>query len=320
MKRRSALMLGAGGLLAAPAMSRVASAQAAWPTREIQMLVGFGAGGGADLVARTVAAHMERILGVPVVVRNLTGASGTIAPGRVAESPPDGYTIGQISGAAVVTSPLTMPVRYRPWESFDFLGCAAELRQAIVVGRKLPEVRTMADFIALARRQNISFGQSNPGSAVSMFELIRLAGIQLTWVPYANISEAVAAVAGGHLESMMGSSEVAPLIRSGDMRMLAAASIDRWPDFPEVPTLRELGWNTVTRQPVGFAAPAGLPRHIRERLEAAILIAGRDAETERRWAAVGIAARPLNGDDFLTLLRDMQEPIRNALQLAGMLR
>jgi tripartite-type tricarboxylate transporter receptor subunit TctC len=322
MNRRQVLLQAVATGLAAPAIMSRAIAQGAggWPNREITMIVAFGPGGGADLVARTVASHMETRLGVPVIVRNMPGASGTIGPSRVAEAKPDGYTIGQISGAAVVTTPLTMRVPYKPWESFDFLGCSAELLQSIVVGKKLAEIRTLDQFIELGRRQNIDFGQSNPGSAVSMFELGTLANLKLSWIPYPNINEAVAAVAGGHLDSMVGSSEVAGLVKSGELRMLAASSVDRWPDFPDVPTLRERGWDTATRQPVGFAAPAGLPPAISERLEAAIVSAGHDAGLQRRWASIAVAPRPLDSRGFKALLIEMQGPIRNALQRSGMLR
>jgi tripartite-type tricarboxylate transporter receptor subunit TctC len=250
MHRRN-LARGLGGLasLAAAAGRLPAAAQGPerWPSREISLVTGFGPGASTDLIARTLGAHMEKALGVSVIVRNTPGAGGTLGPGRVAQSRPDGYTFGLVAASAVLVAPLTMDLPYKPWESFDFLAGTSELRIAVTVGPSLPEVRTVGDLVAAGKRRRISFASTNPGSAVSFFDLARMTGADLSYVAFGSITDAAAQVAGGHLDAYTGTVESIPLVRSGQLRMLASASVDRWPEFPDVPTLRELGYDTVTR-------------------------------------------------------------------------
>jgi tripartite-type tricarboxylate transporter receptor subunit TctC len=314
---------GLGGLaLAGAGHGRGAAAQGEgrWPSREISLVTGFGPGAATDLIARTLAAHMEKTLGVSVIVRNTPGAGGTLGPGRVAQSRPDGYTFGLVAASAVLVAPLTMDLPYKPWESFDFLAGTSELRISVAIGPSLGDVRTMEDFVAAGRRRRISFASTNPGSAVSFFDLARMTGADLSYVAFGSITDAAAQVAGGHLDAYTGTVESIPLVRSGQLRMLASASVDRWPEFPDVPTLRELGYDTVTRQLVGFAGPAGLPPTVRNRLEAALLAAARDPAVQARLEAASIASRPMGRAEYVAALREVQPGIEAALRAAGVVR
>ncbi|WP_052214903.1 tripartite tricarboxylate transporter substrate binding protein [Belnapia sp. F-4-1] len=313
MKRRTLI---AGMALATPALAQADR----WPSREISLVTGFGPGGGTDVVARAIAAHMEKTLGVAIPVRNTPGAGGTLGPGRIAQSRPDGYTFGLVGLSALVVAPLTMDLPYKPWESFDFLGCTSELRVGLPVGPSMPNVRTLQDFIAEGRRRTITVASTNPGSAVSFFDLARLAGIQISYVPFGSITEAASQVAGGHVDTYSGTSEMIGLVRGGQLRMLASASVDRWPDFPEVPTLIEQGYETATRQLIIWAGPAGLPAPIRERLEAALMAAARDPEVQARQAAGGIASRVIEGARTLAEIRQVQPGVEAALVASGMSR
>ncbi len=313
MRRRTLL---AGMTLATPALAQGER----WPSREISLVTGFGPGGGTDVVARAIAAHMERTLGVAIPVRNTPGAGGTLGPGRIAQSRPDGYTFGLVGLSALVVAPLTMDVPYKPWESFDFLGCTSELRIGVPVGPSMPNVRTLADFIAEGKRRPITVASTNPGSAVSFFDLARLAGIQISYVPFGSITEAASQVAGGHVDTYSGTSEMIGLVRGGQLRMLASASVDRWPDFPDVPTLIEQGYETATRQLIIWAGPAGMPAPIRERLEAALMAAARDPEVQARQAAGGIASRVIEGARTLAAIREVQPGVEAALIASGMSR
>ncbi|MBD0273617.1 MAG: tripartite tricarboxylate transporter substrate binding protein [Acetobacteraceae bacterium] len=317
MNRRGLL----GGLLAAPAIRGAAAqgqTEARWPSREMSLVTGFGPGGGTDLVARAVAAHMEKTFGVSVVVRNTPGAGGTLGPGRIAQARPDGYTFGLVGLSALVVAPLTMDLPYKPWESFDFLGCTSELRIGVPVGPSLPQVRTLADLVAEGQRRPLTVASTNPGSAVSFFELARMTGMRLNYVPFGSITDAASQVAGGHVDSYTGTSEMIPLVKGGNLRMVASASVDRWPEFPDVPTLIEQGHGTATRQPIVWAGPAGLPAPVRERLEAALMAAARDPEVQSRQHAASIAPRPLGRDETVALLRQVRPGVEAALAASGM--
>ena len=307
--------------LSAPAIHAAAqSAPDRWPNREMQLVTGFGPGGGTDLIARAVAAHMEKNFGVSVVVRNTPGAGGTLGPTRIAQSRPDGYTFGLVGFSALVVAPMTMDLSYKPWESFDFLGVTSELRIGIPVGPSLPNVRTLADFIAEGRRRPLTFASTNPGSAVSFFDLARLTGMQLTYVQISSITEAATQVAGGHIDSYTGTSEMIGLVKGGNLRMIASASVDRWPEFPEVPTLIEQGYETATRQLIIWAGPAGLPPAIRDRLEGALMAAARDPEVLARQEAASIAPRPLGRVEAMALMQEVRPGVEAALAASGMVR
>ena len=188
------------------------------------------------------------------------------------------------------------------------------------VGPSLPHVRTLADFIAEGRRGSLTIASTNPGSAVSFFDLARLTGMQITYVQISSITEAATQVAGGHIDSYTGTSEMIGLVKGGNLRMFASASVDRWPEFPEVPTLIEQGFETATRQPIIWAAPAGLPVPIRDRLEAALLAAAQDPEVLQRQQSASIAPRPLGRVDAMALLRDVRPGVEAALAASGMIR
>jgi tripartite-type tricarboxylate transporter receptor subunit TctC len=317
MKRR--ILLG-GLVLAAPAI-RTAAAQAdRWPSREISLITGFGPGGGTDLVARAIASHMEKTLGVPVPVRNMPGAGGTLGPGRIAQSRPDGYTFGLVGFSALVVAPMTMDLPYKPWESFDFLGCTSELRIGMPVGPSMPNVRTLADFIAEGRRRPITLATTNPGSAVSYFDLARMTGMELSYVPFGSITDAASQVAGGHVDTYTGTPEMIGLVKGGKLRMLASASVDRWPEFPEVPTLIEQGYDTATRQFIIWAGPARLPAPIKEKLESALMAAARSPEVIARQVNASIASRPVGSADLMQLMAQVRPGVEAALIASGMTR
>lgn len=147
-----------------------------------------------------------------------------------------------------------------------------------------------------------------------------MTGADFAYVAFGSITEAATQVAGGHLDTYSATPEMIPLVRAGQLRMLASASVDRWPEFPEVPTLRELGYNSVTRQLIGFAVPAGTPAGIRDRLAAALLDAARTPEVQARQDATSIAPRPMTRAEYISALQEVQPGIEAALRAAGVVR
>ncbi len=184
-----------------------------------------------------------------------------------------------------------MDLPYKPWEAFDFLACTSELRIGVPVGPSLPQVRTLADFIAEGRKRSLTIASTNPGSAVSFFDLARLAGMQITYVQISSITEAATQVAGGHVDSYTGTSEMIGLVKGGNLRMFASASVDRWPEFPEVPTLIEQGFEPI---PIDswfpLLAPVGTPAPILARLQEALRTVLADPGVQRRAEEAGTFA------------------------------
>jgi len=139
-------------------------------------------------------------------------------------------------------------------------------------------------------------------------------------VPFGSITDAASQVAGGHVDTYTGTPEMIGLVKGGNLRMLASASVDRWPEFPEVPTLIEQGYQTATRQPIIWAGPAKLPAPIREKLESALLAAARDPEVLARQNAASIASRPLDRAATMALLQEVRPGVEAALTASGMSR
>ena len=156
---------------------------------------------------------------------------------------------------------------------------------------------------------------------MSFFDLARLTGADLSYVAFGSLTDAAAQVAGGHLDAYTGTVEIDPAGagRAGPDACLGLA----WTAGRNSPTCRpcgELGYDTVTRQLVGFAGPAGLPPPIRDRLEAALLAAARDPGVQARLEAASIASRPMPRDEYVAALREVQPGIEAALRAAGMAR
>jgi tripartite-type tricarboxylate transporter receptor subunit TctC len=144
--------------------------------------------------------------------------------------------------------------------------------------------------------------------------------MQMTYVQIPSITEAATQVAGGHIDSYTGTSEMIGLVKGGNLRMLASASVDRWPEFPEVPTLIEQGFETATRQLIIWAGPAGLPAPIRDRLEVALMAAARDPEVLARQEATSIAPRPLGRVEAMKVIQEVRPGVEAALTASGMTR
>ena len=142
----------------------------------------------------------------------------------------------------------------------------------------------------------------------------------MTYVQFGSITDAAAQVAGGHIDCYTGTTEMIPLVRGGNRRMIASNSVDRWPEFPAVPTLREQGFDTVTRQPIIWAGPAGMPRDIRERLRGALMAAANDPEVQARQTAASIAIRVLDDQATRALIAETRPGVEAALIAAGVAR
>ena len=184
----------------------------------------------------------------------------------------------------------------------------------------MPNVRSLSDFVAEARRRPVTFASTNPGSAVALFDFQRMAGFEMSYIQFGSITDAAAQVAGGHIDTYTGTPEMIGLVRAGNLRLLASASVDRWPEFPEVPTLIEQGFETATRQPIIWAGPAGLPPAIRERLAGALLTAARDPEVRMRQNTASIATRVHDAGETLTLIQQIRPGVEAALRASGVAR
>ena len=258
------------------ALSLLAAAPRAaqqWPVRPIQVIVPFPSGS-VDAKARIVTEKMGKLLGQPLVMINKPGAGMRIGTEQMVRSAPDGYTIGLALQASTWISPLLDPggATYSA-NDMTMLGVAYEAPTILVADPK-SDIRSVQDLIRAARARpgKLNYAAPTGGSIFRIaFESLKtLAGIDVTFVPYRGLALALQDVMGGQAEVGFADTGSLPLIRGGRLRPLAVTSSQRWPELPEVPTLKELNIPLEVHPWVGFAAPKGLPAEIEKKLIATI--------------------------------------------------
>jgi tripartite-type tricarboxylate transporter receptor subunit TctC len=260
-------------IVVALACGAVAASAQAYPTRSIHLLLGLPPGGAADVTARLLAHGLESKLGEPVVVENKPGAGGNLVGQLVAKSPPDGYTLLLGPDSLFVINPhLYASMPFDPLEDFTPVASLVSNYYALVVSNALP-VKTLPDFIALAKRSNpslfyASFGNGTQ-SHLGVEMLKQIAQFELDQVPYRGGAQAGMAVVSGDASLTLGGGGVYPMIQSGQLRPLAVASREPIDELPGVSCVSEFYPSYELSSWQGLFAPVGTPRPVIDRLRAA---------------------------------------------------
>jgi tripartite-type tricarboxylate transporter receptor subunit TctC len=277
---RNVLVLAVLLALALPPLGGRAGA-ADYPTREIEMIVSFPAGGPADTSARILAPKLSAILGQPIAVVNKPGGGGSLGADYVAKSKPDGYTIYNSTNSALTISPTIL--KDIPYKVSDFtpIGAyAADL--GVITVRAGGPVKTLDEFVEYAKKNpgKLNYGSAGLGT-VSFFsmELFKLAyGLDMAHVPFQGTGPVKNAIMGGHVTvATSGFGSLAPLIRSGDLIPLVTTSPKRVPAFPNVPTMAEKGFADASLNIwMGVYVPAKTPKPVVDVLTKAFNQAAKD--------------------------------------------
>jgi len=287
------------GLVIAVPLSAFGAGAQTWPARQIEMIVPYAAGGGVDIIFRSVATAMSEHLGQNVVVVNRDGASGTLGFNALAAADPDGYTLGAGPTTPISSSPfLVKGVRYRV-ESFEYICQVFENVFAIVVGPH-SEFKSAPDLLvaAAANPRGLSYGHAGAGSIphLSVENLADALKLKLQGVPFRGDSPMLQVLLKGDLDfGVAGLSS----LRGQGVRVLAIFADERHQDLSEVPTAKEMG--VTTPVPPGFNgvyAPKGLPAEVREALERSCAKAVESDVVSRRIANTGQTVRYLTGEQF----------------------
>jgi tripartite-type tricarboxylate transporter receptor subunit TctC len=262
----SVLAIGSLQLVGAPA------AVAAYPEKEITLIVPWAAGGGTDLVARILANLMEKDLGKPVVVVNKPGGGGLVGFNQIAAAKPDGYTIGVNSTSQILQK--YSASSYADWRNLSPIALINLDPAAFTVKVDAPW-KTIEEALAFAKANptKVRVSNSGPGAIwhVSAALLGSKTGIQFTHVPYGGGNPAAVAVAGGHVEATTVSpAEVGPLVKGGKLRILAIAAAKRDSMFPDVPTFKERGIDFTMGVWRCLVAPKDTPKAIIAQLEKSV--------------------------------------------------
>jgi len=282
---------------------------APYPEQPIRLVVPFGAGSGADIVARQIAQSMALQLRQPVVVENKTGAGGNIAAGQVAKAAADGYTIMLGStGPLTVNASLYDTVPYDPLKDFSPISVVAIGPMVIAVRADSP-IKNLGDLVARAARsaKPLSYGSSGIGSGPHLAALLleRSTGISMTHIPYRGTADAVNDLLGGSTDmAFSGVPTVLPSVQAGKIRILAASADNTIPALSEVPTTVQAGYkDTDLAVFYGLVAPAGTPREIIDTLNAAVVRSVADAEMKARFATLGLMPHATTSAQFFDLIK-----------------
>ena len=273
---------------AALVVSIAASAQE-WPARPVRMVVGFGAGGGTDILARILSAPLGELLGQPVVVENRPGAGGTIAAQQVAVAPADGYTAFLLNNGHAVGAVMYKSLPYDAAADFQPVTMVATMPLVIVAGPKAPYADLPA-LIAAARQSpgKLNFASVGVGSTQQFAGelLLQLAGVNLVHVPYKGTPNAIAAIQSGeaHLLVEVAASVLGP-VRGGALKALAVTSAQRFSAAPEIPTVAEAGiagYDVTTWYALAF--PAKTPSPVVARMSGSVRTALQREDVRKQLA------------------------------------
>ena len=232
-----------------------------YPTKPITLIVPWTAGGATDIVMRAIADSASKVLGQPIVVDNKAGGGGTVGPATMAAAAkPDGYTVAQMP-ITVFRLPLMQQVSWDAAKDFTYIINLTGYTFGVTTSAEGP-FKTWQDVIDFAKKNPGKVTYATPGAGTSlhigMERVAALAGIKLTQVPFKGTPETSAAVLGQHTMLQVDSSGWRPLVDAGKLRLLMVWTGARSPNYPDVPTLKDLGYPLVYDSPFGLAGPKGV--------------------------------------------------------------
>ena len=232
-----------------------------FPTRPVSLVVPWPAGGTTDVAMRALASVTEKYLNQKIVIENHPGAGGVLGPQQVAHnSAPDGYTLVQIP-ITVFRYPFMHKTTLDPATDFTYIIGITGYTFGVVVRNDAPW-KTFQEFLAYAKANpgKINYGTPGAGTSlhITMEQIAKKQGIKWTHVPFKGTAETTGALLGGHIDAVADASGWAPLVNSGQLRLLVIWNAARSKNYPDVPTLRETGVDLVSNSPFGIAGPKGM--------------------------------------------------------------
>jgi tripartite-type tricarboxylate transporter receptor subunit TctC len=258
--------LALGATIAFPAL---AQAQEKYPSRPIRLLCPWPAGGSTDVVMRAIGDSFSKQIGGTVIIENKPGAGGILGAGELARAQPDGYTLSQLP-LGIFRLPHMQKVSFDPMKDLTYIACMTGYTFGMVVRSDSPikSVKELVDY-AKANPDGFTYGSTGTGTTPHLVveQFARRAGIKLLHVPFKGNADGMQALLGGHVMGHSDATGWASAVEAGRARLLATYGSKRTKRWPNVPTLLELGYQTVSDSPFGIGGPKGMDPALVKRLQ-----------------------------------------------------
>ena len=297
----------------------VAAAQQ-FPTKPITLICPWPAGGSSDLVMRAFAESVGKQLGQQMIVENRPGASGTMGAGALINAQPDGYTLTQLP-ISVFRLPLMQKTPFDPLKDITYIINVTGYTFGLVVRADAPW-KDLKEFVAYAKvnPDKITYGTPGTGTtphlAVEQFAL--KAGIKLSHIPFKGFAENAQSLLGGHTMALSDSTGWAPHVDAGKMRVLATYGSKRTKRWPQVPTLLDAGYDTVSDSPFGFGGPKGMDPKVVKILHDAFRKAMDDPKVLEMLEKFDQPVIYMNGEDYAKFAKKTMDEEKPLIERLGM--
>lgn len=271
-----------------------------WPDRPVTLIVNYGGGGGTDTSARILAKAAEKHLGVPIAIVNKTGGFGTTGLIELMNKKADGQTIGVGTYAPLTIMPYLMKLPFTP-ANFDYVMSYGIYGYGICVRADSP-IKTVNDISKVYKEKgSLSYSASGYPQPFAMLKIAEVANITFEHIPVKSSTEAYTALLGGHVDmTCIVLGDILPLVKSGEVRLLGVCSPERLPITPDVPTMREQGFDAVLNSRLTICAPKGVPADRLKILSDAFAKAFEDKEFQDVMAKLNMPAAYTTGEDTWT--------------------
>ena len=302
-----------------PAGYSLGSAQE-YPTKPINVIIQYPAGGSTDLAARAMANAAKKYLGQPMICENKAGGGGTIGVAHVTTRPPDGYTLGIVTSSPTIAYHMRK-LNFHPLDDLTHIMRWGWYLSGFVVRADAPWT-TMPDLLKYARENpdKVSYGSPGVGTPAHLAteELSMVAGTRWIHIPGKGIAENNAALLGGHIDVISDTSGWAPLVDAGKFRLLATWGFKRSARYPNVITIRETGYDVVCPAPIGLIGPKGMPKPIVAKVHDAFRKALEDPEFLAVMKKFDMDVMYLNPEEYEKYMRSDSERIERLVKKLGL--
>jgi tripartite-type tricarboxylate transporter receptor subunit TctC len=320
--RRRTVLKSAAALAAGSIAAHVSWAQDKFPSRAITLIAPWPPGGSSDTVIRAFAESASRQLGVPVVVENKPGAGGTLGAAAMVNAKPDGYTLTQLP-LGIYRIPHMQKTTFDPVKDLTHIICVTGYTFGIAAVADAP-FKTLKEMVAYAKANSdkVNYGHTGIGTTphLAFEEFSAKAGIKVLDVPFKGSAEIMQAILGNQIMMMSGTTEFAPHVKSGKLRLLATLGRERNKAFADVPTVKESGWDTISESPFGFGGPAGMPPAVVKTLHDAFKKTLEDAKVLEALDRFYQPIIYMSSEDYTAYARRTFEAERATIQRLGLQR